>query len=56
MVANSRYQTDFNPPKACDRWDPYDNQDGEVEQGGVGLLSSQFDTEYRTLELKKVDE
>ena len=56
MVANSRYQTDFNPPKACDRWDPYDNQDGEVEQDGVGLLSSQFDTEYRTLELKKIDE
>lgn len=55
MVANSRYQTDFNPPKRCDRTDPYDSQEGEVEQGGVGLLSCQFDTTYTTLELTEID-
>ena len=55
MVANSRYQTDFNPPKHCDRWDPYDNQTGEVELNGKGLLSRDFDTVYETLELRKID-
>jgi len=54
MVANSRYQTDFNPPKTCDRADPYDSQEGEVELDGVGLLGSQFETNYRTLEFRKI--
>lgn len=55
MVANSRYQTDFNPPKQCDRVDPYDNQDGEVELNGIGLLGSQFNTTYTTLQFEKID-
>lgn len=54
MVANSRYQTDFDPPKCCDRSDPYDSQDGEVELNGVGLFGYQFDTTYKTLEYTKL--
>ena len=56
MVANSRYQTDFDPPKFCDRADPYDNQEGEVELDGIGLISDQFETSYTTLEFKRMDE
>lgn len=55
MVANSRYQTDFNPPKACDRWDPYDNQNGEIEMNGKELYSYQFDTNYKPLEFIKLN-
>lgn len=55
MVANSRYQTDFNPPARCDRADPYDNQEGEVELDGTGLTSAQFDTRYETLELVRLN-
>lgn len=55
MVANSRYQTDFNPPMTCDRWDPYDNQNGEIDMNGVGLLSYQFDTNYKPLEITKLN-
>lgn len=54
MVANSRYQTDFNPPKSCDRADPYDNQEGEAEIDGNGLFSLDFDTGYETLEYRKL--
>lgn len=55
MVANSRYQTDFDPPKLCDRADPYDSQEGEVEVGGVGLITYQLDGTYRTLERTKIE-
>lgn len=55
MVANSRYQTDFNPPKSDDRWDPYDTQNGEIEVNGVGLFSYQFDTNYKPLEMTKLN-
>ncbi len=56
MVANGRYQTDFTPPKYCDRSDPYDNQVGEVELNGEGLLLSQFDTDYKTTEFSMICE
>lgn len=54
MVANSRYQTDFDPPKFCDRADPYDNQEGEIEIDGKGLFSTEFDMQYETLEYRKL--
>lgn len=54
MVANSRYQSGFNPPASFDRADPYDNQEGEVEFDGIGLAGDQFSTVYDTLELKKI--
>ena len=56
MVANSRYQTDFYPPKFCDRADPYDNQTGEVELDGKGLNDGQFNTVYKTLELQRLND
>ncbi len=55
MVANSRYQTDYNPPKTCDRWDPYDNQNGEIEQDGKPLYSHQFDTNYWPIKAEKLN-
>ena len=55
MVANSRYQTGFNPPKLYDRADPYDSQEGEVEINGAGLSGYQFDTVYETTQFEKLD-
>ncbi len=55
MVANSRYQTDFAPAKQCDRWDPYDNQNGEIEMNGRELYSFEFDTNYVPLKIEKLD-
>ena len=37
MVANSDFQSDFDPPSAGWRIDPYDNQLGELELDGIGL-------------------
>ena len=53
MVANSRYQTDFDPPKRCDRADPYDNQEGEAEVNGTLLARDCFAAEQRTLKREK---
>lgn len=50
MVANSRYQTEFDPPKAFERFDPYDSQDGEAETESEGLDSNAFDKTDTTLE------
>ncbi len=44
MVANSRYQTDFEPNKLHERFDPYDNQDGEIECASCGFTEYDFDT------------
>ncbi len=47
MVANSRYQTDFEPDKLHERFDPYDNQDGEIECSSRGFTEYDFDTTNR---------
>ena len=49
MIANRRYQTNFNPPKMHERFDPYDSQDGEIECEKQGFDCTDFDTENTTL-------
>ena len=55
MVANGRYQTALSPEKQADRFDPYDNQSGEVEIDGRALGEDEFKTEYMTLQLRLED-
>lgn len=54
MIANRRYQTEFDVPKAFERFDPYDNQDGEIETETRGLDSTDFDTVNTTLVYRKL--
>lgn len=42
-VCNTAFQHDFDPPKAHLRFDPYDNQDGEVEYEDRGLPLSELE-------------
>lgn len=55
MVANSRYQSEFDPPKKHERFDPYDSQDGEVETETEGFDSNAFDRTDITQEFVKLD-
>jgi hypothetical protein len=41
MVANSEFQTEFNPVRRFMRNDPYDNQTGEIETDHGPLADSQ---------------
>ena len=50
MIANRRYQTDFNPNKSFERFDPYDNQDGEIENSVRGYDNVEFNDYAQTLE------
>ena len=52
MVANSRFQAELTPP--CDgvRWDPYDNQMGEVSVDGRGLDVCEMTRAVELLEMR----
>lgn len=50
MVANTAFQAEFIPPKQGMRADPYDNQTGEIEVDGQGMLSEAYDTSAEVLE------
>lgn len=54
MAANSRYNTQFTPPKRHMRVDPYDNQDGECECESRGFLSRELHTEQTMLAHEKI--
>ena len=54
MIANRRYQTEFDMPKAFERFDPYDNQDGEIETETRGLDNTDYDTVNTTLVYQKL--
>ena len=54
MVANSSIQQDFNPSKQGFRADPIDNQRGEFEYEGLGLLYSQLDVTQELIEMKEM--
>ena len=53
MVANRRYQSEFDVPKQFERDDPYDSQCGEVETESYGLDIG-FDKDDETLEFTKL--
>ena len=55
MIANSRYLTNLNPVKRFERYDPYDNQDGEVECTTRGFDSYDYDGDAEILEFEKID-
>ena len=50
MTANTEFQADFDVPKDGWRADPYDNQVGEMELDGRGLLYSEFIRKKEVLE------
>lgn len=50
MTANTEFQADFAVPKNGWRADPYDNQVGEMEIDGRGLLYSEFERKKEVLE------
>ena len=54
MVANRRYQTDYDVPKKYERFDPYDSQDGEVETEDQGFDCNAYDTTDTTVEFVKL--
>ena len=53
MVANRRYQSPFVPSKEFERFDPYDNQDGEIENENKGFDCYEFDSFGTTLSLEQ---
>lgn len=55
MIANRRYQTNFNPPKKFERFDPYDSQEGEIECRERGFDCTEFDEGGVTLEYERID-
>ena len=49
MVANRAFGANFDPPMCSFRADPYDNQTGEVEAGGVGCYGDETVSEKTVL-------
>jgi len=54
MIANSKFQHDFNPNKKFLRGDPYDNQRGECEYEDRGLLYDEFDANAELIEIHEI--
>jgi hypothetical protein len=54
MVANTRFQAQFNLPEDHWRADPYDNQNGEAETEERGLLDGEFDTTREVLKYQEL--
>ena len=55
MIANRRYQTPFELPKQFENFDPYDNQDGEIECLARGFDCTEFDEGGVTLEYERIN-
>ena len=54
MVANTAFQAPLVPPKSGLRADPYDNQVGECEIDGKGLLTGQFDFFHEIIDIRSI--
>lgn len=54
MVANSQFQAELTPPKTELRIDPYDNQRGEAEYEGCGLLWNEVEADWELLEMTEL--
>ncbi|MBQ8639688.1 MAG: transglutaminase domain-containing protein [Lachnospiraceae bacterium] len=50
MIANTAFQADFIPPKKALRYDPYDNQTGEIEVNGCKIPRDRYQTSTIVLE------
>lgn len=55
-IMNSEYQYEFDPPKLENRHDPYDNQIGEAEYEGHGLMGPEFDGWEELLGIETVED
>lgn len=55
LPAARAFQTPFDPPKRHLRSDPYDNQSGEAEYEGEGLMSWDFTETCKLMEWEAVD-
>lgn len=49
MAANQEFMQEFNPPKKQMRFDPYDNQTGEIEYADHGLQRSDYTVTHTLL-------
>jgi len=54
MIANRRYQTPYELPKQFENYDPYDNQDGEVETTTRGFVNWEYDKTDVTVRFEKL--
>lgn len=54
MVAASEFQHEFNPPKKHLRYDPYDNQTGEVEYEDYGLRREALEVNFNLVDIHKI--
>lgn len=54
MAANREFQAPFDPPMYGFRADPYDNQTGEIEAGGVGLHGAEVESDRRVLRYEEL--
>ena len=50
----SAFQQELNPPKRFLRYDPYDNQNGEVESLHRALDPDEYDTDCRVLRCEEL--
>jgi transglutaminase-like putative cysteine protease len=55
MVSNRDFQQEFEPPKNQPRFDPYDNQSGEVEYLDRGLSHREFTCERELISYEIVE-
>ncbi|MDF2676525.1 MAG: transglutaminase protein [Bacillota bacterium] len=55
MVAASEFQHEFNPPKKHLRYDPYDNQTGEVEYEDKGLVREDFYVNFNLIDIHEIN-
>jgi len=54
MPAASEFQQEFDPPKKYLRYDPYDNQTGELEYDDCGLIREDFKVTFDLKDMHKM--
>jgi hypothetical protein len=54
MPAASQFQHEFDPPKIHLRYDPYDNQTGELEYDDCGLIREDFRVNYKLIDMHEI--
>ncbi len=55
-VTTNRFQADFDPPSRFWRHDPYDNQQGEVEDSKHGYKGEELDRKVEMISLRELDD
>lgn len=54
MVANCEFQHPLDPPKKHWRYDPYDNQAGEMEYEDKAILPTDYERDHDVIEFKEL--